>query len=177
MEAITKEANECMSERGKLESDKERFQELLQNRLQTMEVMAEKWNIELSVTQSQSQSVAASQDSTSILNISEGDMRAFMKALHQKQEALNEELKAHKERSVAAEDEIGKVLSDLHAREISFDSGMYTDEAFVLLTILYCSHVTIPQTRRRSCSRFGMHKRSSCHSSHKQVEAVPGRAM
>lgn len=135
---IGSEANKLMSEKGRLDAEKTRYEDLLKQRLTMMEKIAGKWGIELAVTQSQTQNNASfvshagttlgdtsfdnnSQDS--ILNISEGDMQSFFKALKEKEELLKEELNEHKARAQAQEDKIQRVMSEYDAKRLSLETG------------------------------------------------------
>lgn len=132
IDILGREANALMTERGRLAAEKQRYEDLLKQRLIKLEEIAGKWGIELPVTQSQtmsfvSQGTAGDNSITnsqeSILNISDSDMKSFLQALQAKEEFLKQGLGEHKARSQIEGDRIQDAYSDLCARQRGLDAG------------------------------------------------------
>ena len=134
IDAVGREANALMTERGRLASEKQLYDKLLQKRLSKMEEIAAKWGIELAVTQSQNVSqgdTSFENTQDSLLNIADGDMHSFLNALQEKENTLKEELREHKARAQVAGDQIQDSLSDLTARQKAFETGKHTMQDYV----------------------------------------------
>jgi DNA repair protein RAD50 len=130
--AFGQESNTLMIERGRFVAEKQRLEELSKDRLKKMDEISNKWGIELPITQSQNSSFLSqgkspddSWESTqdAMLNISDGDMKAFLSALREKEERLKEELSEHRLRSQTEGDQIQDAYSDLSARQRALESG------------------------------------------------------
>ena len=142
IDSIGREANQLMTERGRLASEKQRYEDLLKQRLIKMEAIASKWGIELPVTQSQNASGVSqgtegdhafynSQDS--IVNVSDSDMKSFVMALEDKENALKRQLTEHKAQAQAEGDRIQDAFSELSARQRAFESGEEISPVFACI--------------------------------------------
>ncbi len=142
IDSIGREANQLMTERGRLASEKQRYEDLLKQRLIKMEAIASKWGIELPVTQSQN-ALSVSQGTEgdhylynsqdSIVNVSDGDMKSFVMALEEKENALKRHLNEHKAQAQAEGDRIQDAFSELSARQRAFESGEEHNPVFVCI--------------------------------------------
>jgi len=131
-----------LGEKGQLEGEKRTHDEHLQRRIELMEELANKYGLELSISQTQQTDIMNTQGShisanddgvsvftsgtmatSSTIQITDEDLEAFERSIAAKREELKEQLNEHKNRSRGAEDSIQNELTELSGKIKAIESG------------------------------------------------------
>lgn len=131
-----------LGEKGNLEGEKRMHDENLQTRIELMEELANKYGLELSISQTQQTDIMNTQGShisanddgisvftsgtmatSSNIQITDEDLEAFERSVAAKREELKEQLDEHRNRSRGAEDSIQNELTELSGKIKAIESG------------------------------------------------------
>jgi DNA repair protein RAD50 len=137
-EAIRQEDSNLREQIGKLQAERARYEEVSQERLDAMDQMAQKYDIELPVSQTQNTSFTqGSLASQTIGNgaitgtqntgvaVSKEDMKLFLGAVKEKEAEIKENLRNHREQAQKQMDYVQDQLNELNAKQKALEHGTY----------------------------------------------------
>ena len=139
IDEMRKEEMRLTSIIGKFAAEKEANEKRLRERFKTMEGLAAKYNINLNLSQLSQGSITSRADDdatqgneecndkmaddSSVMTISNSDMKAFFDALEKKETELRSSLKALRERNQSEEDAIQEILTDVGGKLKAVENG------------------------------------------------------
>ena len=144
IESLKEKQMSLMGDKGRLEGEKRSYDENLQIRIELIEELANKYGLELSISQTQQTDIFNTQGShttnddgvsvftsgtmgtPSIIQITDEDLEAFEKTVAAKREELKEQLSEHRNRSERAEDNIQNELAELSGKIKAIENGKFT---------------------------------------------------
>ena len=177
MEELRQEEMKLNSSKGKHAAQKEAQEKRLRDRLVVMEKIATAYTLELQqsltqLTQLSRMDTSLSMSQTSLLtdgastqetggpsmNLSKEDMTGFFRTLGKKETELKENLRSHKAKFRAQEDEYNSALQDLVGNRNAYENGTFLVVLFFFVVIgssqvavphhHYCSPLDFPKLRR-----------------------------
>jgi DNA repair protein RAD50 len=137
-EAIRQDDSNLREQIGKLQAERNRYEEVVQERLGAMDKMAQKYDIELPVSQTQNTSftqgsvasqtvgnstVTGTQDT--VIEVSKEDMKLFLGAVKDKEAEIKENLRTHREQAQKQLDHVQDQLNELNAKQKALEHGTY----------------------------------------------------